>query len=164
MGREEKSLPQVGKTAPNFQLIDLSGKQVELKEVYPQNQITLVNFWGSWCPPCKMEIPEFVQFYSEYRRKGLEILAVNTWDNNSLETIKKFAETAGMNFPVLLDTKNQVVQMYGVRAVPTTVFIDQTGQIKEIFVGMINYNQLKARMEKYLPQVVMADKCGKEGN
>jgi peroxiredoxin len=151
MGREEKSLPQVGKAAPDFQLTDLSGKQVELKQVYPQNRITLVNFWGSWCPPCKMEIPEFIQFYSEYRKKGLEILAVNTWDNNSLETIKEFAETVGMNFPVLLDTKNEVVKLYGVRAVPTTFFLDHTGRIKEIFTGMINYNQLKARMEKYLP-------------
>lgn len=149
-GQEGIEEPKVGKVAPGFRLADLSGKMVELKAVYQKNPVTLVNFWATWCPPCRREIPEFNRIYQEYQAKGLEILAVNTWDDSSLEQIKEFVEQAEMKFPVLLDAEGKVVNRYGVRGVPTTVVIDQTGRIREIVVGMMNYHLLKSRLDQLL--------------
>ena len=151
LGKEEKEEPKVGGLAPNFQLKNLSGNLIELKAVYKINRVTLVNFWTTWCPPCQKEIPEFARFYSEYKEKGVEILAVNTWDDSSPEQIGEFAKKAGMEFPILSDSNDKVVKSYRIRGVPTTVFIDQTGRIREIFVGIMTYDQLKVRIDKYLP-------------
>ena len=146
----ETEAARVGAIAPNFTLTDLSGTALELKEIYRKNQLTLVNFWATWCPPCKREIPELVSFYRDYREQGLEILAVNAWDDSSLEQLRTFAEAAEMEFPILRDTKEEAVQKYGVRGVPTTIFIDGSGRIKEIYVGSLTYNQLRTRLERYL--------------
>lgn len=151
-GKEEREeeAAKVGGLAPNFQLVDLNGAKVELREIYRKNQLTLVNFWATWCPPCKREIPEFVRIYREYREQGLEILAVNVWDDSSLEQLKAFVAAAEMEFPILLDGKGEVATQYLVRAVPTTVFIDQSGRIREIIVGALTYSQLQNRCGKYL--------------
>ncbi len=149
-GQDEPEEPRVGKISPNFRLPDLSGRMVELKAVYPKNRVTLVNFWATWCGPCRVEIPEFNRIYQEYRGKGLEILAVNTWDESKPESIKTFVEQAKMEFPILLDTEWKVATQYGVRGIPTTVIIGPTGHIQEIIVGMTTYQRLKERLEKLL--------------
>ena len=149
-GQEENEEPRVGRLAPSFQLPDLSARKIELKAVYQKNKVTLVNFWATWCPPCRVEIPEFNRIYQEYRGKGLEILAVNTWDDSNPEKIKEFVDRAGMEFPILLDTEGNVATRYGVRGIPTTVIIGPTGHIREIVVGMMNYQQLKERLEQFL--------------
>lgn len=148
---QEEELPRVGAKAPNFQLTDLARQVVELKEIYQKNQLTMVNFWATWCPPCRREIPEFVRFYRDYREQGLEILAVNTWEDSSLEQLRAFVAAAEMEFPVLQDVKDQTADKYWVRAVPTTVFIDQNGRILEIYMGALTYGQLQTRLERYLP-------------
>lgn len=148
---QEAEAARVGAKAPNFQLEDLSGGAVELKDIYRKNQLTMVNFWATWCPPCRREIPEFVRIYREYREQGLEILAVNVWEDSSLEQLRAFVAAAEMEFPILRDLKEETAAQYRVRAVPTTVFIDQKGRIQEIFVGALTYAQLEARLERYLP-------------
>ncbi|HHT05801.1 MAG TPA: TlpA family protein disulfide reductase [Hydrogenispora sp.] len=148
---QEGEAARVGAQAPNFQLEDLSGEVVELKDVYRKNQLTMVNFWATWCPPCRREIPEFVRIYREYREQGLEILGVNVWEDSSLKQLQAFVAAAEMEFPILRDVKAETATIYQVRAVPTTVFIDQKGRILEIFVGALTYNQLQTRLDRYLP-------------
>ena len=152
-GKQEQleEAARVGAQAPNFQLEDLSGAAVELKDIYRKKQLTMVNFWATWCPPCKREIPEFVRIYQEYREQGLEILAVNVWEDISPEELRAFAAAAEMEFPILRDVKEETATKYRVRGVPTTVFIDQNGRIQEIFVGALTYGQLQTRLDRYLP-------------
>ncbi|NLM38346.1 MAG: TlpA family protein disulfide reductase [Firmicutes bacterium] len=149
-GKEKNEVARVGAPAPNFRLEDLSGAVVELKDIYRKNQLTLVNFWATWCPPCRREIPEFVRLYREYRERGLEILAVNAWENITLEELQAFVAAAEMEFPILRDVKEEAATKYQVRAVPTTVFIDPNGRILEIFVGALTYEQLQTKLERYL--------------
>lgn len=148
-GEEQEEAANLGAVAPNFILEDLSGARVELKEVYRNNQLTLVNFWATWCPPCKREIPDLVAFYRKYQGKGVEILAVNVWDDSSRKQLQAFVASAQMGFAVLLDGEGETVKKYNIRAVPTTIFIDQKGRIKEIYTGALTSNQLEARLQKY---------------
>lgn len=150
-GKKEGEVARVGALAPNFQLENLSGEMVELKDIYRKNQLTMVNFWATWCPPCRIEIPEFVRIYREYRARGLEILAVNVWENSTLEQLQDFVAAAGMEFPILRDVKEDAAAKYQVRGIPTTVFINRDGRIHEIFVGALSYGQLQTRLERYLP-------------
>ncbi|HBR27832.1 MAG TPA: hypothetical protein DD734_06080 [Firmicutes bacterium] len=149
---QEEEAVSVGAVAPNFILEDLSGERVELKEVYRKHQLTLVNFWATWCPPCKREIPDLVAFYRKYQGEGVEILAVNAWEDSSLEQLQTFVASAEMEFPVLLDGEGETVKKYNIRAIPTTLFIDQSGRIKEIFMGALTSNQLETRLQKYLAE------------
>ncbi|NLY91090.1 MAG: redoxin domain-containing protein [Firmicutes bacterium] len=147
--QQEEEAARVGAIAPNFRLENLTGEKVELKKIYRQNQLTLVNFWATWCPPCRVEIPELTRFYQEYQAKGVEILAVNIWDNTSRGQLQTFADAAEMKFPVLVDVEDKTANQYQIRAVPTTIFIDQTGRIREVYMGALSYSQLQTRFERY---------------
>jgi thiol-disulfide isomerase/thioredoxin len=149
-GEEKVEAAKLGAVAPNFILEDLAGARVELKEVYRKNQLTMVNFWATWCPPCKQEIPDLVAFYRKHQGKGVELLAINVWDNSSRKQLQAFVASAQMEFPVLLDGEGETVNKYNIRAVPTTIFIDQSGQIKEIITGALTSHQLETRLQKYL--------------
>lgn len=147
---DKQEVAKVGAIAPNFQLENLDGAKVELKEVYRQNQLTLINFWATWCPPCRVEIPELTRFYRDYRAKGVEILAVNIWDNSSREALRTFAAAAEMIFPVLVDQEEKIANAYRIMAVPTTFFLDRQGRIKEIYTGAMTYRQIQTLVERYL--------------
>ncbi|HEY8392657.1 MAG TPA: TlpA disulfide reductase family protein [Capillibacterium sp.] len=145
-----QEVAKVGAIAPNFQLENLAGEQVELKKIYRQNQLTLVNFRATWCPSCRAEIPALSRFYREYRTKGVEIMAVNIWDASNREQLRAYAASTGINFPVLMDRKDHAARKYRIIAVPTTVFIDRQGRIREIYLGALTYQQLQTRFERYL--------------
>ncbi|HHT49770.1 MAG TPA: TlpA family protein disulfide reductase [Firmicutes bacterium] len=141
---------KVGAVAPGFRLEGIAGERIDLKKISRQNQLTLVNFWATWCPPCRAEIPELNRVYRVYRAKGLEILAVNIWDDSTREQLRAFTNATGIEFPVLLDVDDSTATKYQIRAVPTTVFIDQKGRIREVYVGALTYGQIQTRFERYL--------------
>lgn len=132
--------PIQGAFAPDFSLLDLTGERVEIKAVYEQNALTILNFWATWCGPCQREIPEFNRFYQEYKGRGFEIVAVNIGENPV--QVRGFAREQGMEFPVLLDTKTEVAADYYVNAIPTTFLLDQKGQILLVHRGILDYNRL----------------------
>lgn len=143
-----KTAPVVGGIAPGFTLNDLNGKSVELNQVLKSKKVTLINFWATWCPPCRAEIPEFVKFYRKYSAKGVEILAVNLQENTA--DVKNFVKNNGMNFPVLTDGNGRVGQMYQVMAIPTTFFVDSNGKIFYKIEGSTSMATLEAKVRSVL--------------
>ena len=138
----------VGKIAPGFTLLNLNGTNISLEESLQNNKVTVVNFWATWCPPCRGEIPEFVRFYQEYRKKSVEILAINEGENQ--KTVKDFAQRNKMKFPVLLDVSGRVGGEYQVQFIPITFILDRKGRIREVIPGSTSYGRLKKAVDAVL--------------
>lgn len=142
--------PVIGHPAPGFTLADLSGKNVQLKEITSQNKVTLVNFWATWCPPCRGEIPELVKLYQKYRSQKMALLAINLQEDPG--QVKVFAENKGMQFPILIDNKGQVANQYQVTGIPTTFIVDRQGRIRDFIVGGTTYEVLEAKIKPFLKE------------
>lgn len=121
---------QIGDKAPDFQLKTLTGETVKLSSL--KGKKVMLNFWATWCPPCKAEMPVMEQFYKQANKKDLVILAVNIDTQND---VKGFAKKDGITFPILLDTDNTVNTTYGIMSIPTTYFIDRNGVIQNKYTG-----------------------------
>ena len=126
-------VPAPGRPAPDFHLPDLDGQTVSLGEL--QGRPVMVNFWATWCGPCRMEMPYIEEVFNdpEWKEAGLVILAVNLGE--SAEVAGQFMDDNGLTFPVLLDTKTEVAKLYNVSAIPTTYFVDKNGIIKDVKIG-----------------------------
>ena len=131
-----------------FTLDSLTSKNVELYQVITKNKVTLINFWGMWCPYCVQEIPELVKFYKQYHQTQVEILAVNVGDNP--KEVPLFVKNNQMAFPVLIDKNNAVSTLYQVSGFPTTFIINRQGKIKDMIVGGTNQATLIAKVETVL--------------
>ncbi len=135
--------PRVGAEAPDFTLRDVDGKAVTLSSL--KGKPVMINFWATWCPPCRAEIPIISQMYKETEGGGsYQILGVATQSDTS--TIKAFADEFGMGFPLLPDLDSGVVSTYHVLPIPTTFFIDKDGIIRYIQTGPVT----RALMDKWL--------------
>src|SRR6516162_11242855 len=120
------SLDVAGKPAPDFTLDSLDGKAIQLSGY--KGQAVLLNFWATWCGPCKIEMPWFIELQKEYGPQGLQIVGV-AMDDASKDEIDKFVKEMGVNYPILIG-KEAVGQAYGgVDVLPTTFFIDRNGDI-----------------------------------
>ncbi|HEX3046971.1 MAG TPA: TlpA disulfide reductase family protein [Bacillota bacterium] len=142
--------PGVGLIAPDFTLQDLNGKKYSLKEVVAQNKVTLVNFWATWCPPCRAEIPELIKFYQKYSTKKVALLAINLQENPS--EVKNFVVQNKMNFPILADTKGSVAEQYQVYAIPSTIFLDSKGKVRQKIEGSTNLETIEGIVQKLLKE------------
>lgn len=138
---------QVGNQPPGFRLPNLEGRAVALSDF--RGKPVLINFWASWCPPCRFEMPFIQEIYEEWSDKGLIILTINIGE--SLSTVKEFMANHGYSFPVLLDTSQKVAQDYDVRGIPTTFFIDKNGALKDIKIGAFSS---KAEIEERLRKII----------
>jgi len=134
-----------GKKAPDFSLRSIDGKNVKLSDY--KGKILILNFFATWCPPCKKEIPDFVKFYKEYKNKGIEIVgvAVGSKEKNVKELIKKF----NIKYPVAMSDGKIEKLFGGIRFVPTTFIIDGKGNIIKKRVGMMGEGELKKIVEEY---------------
>ncbi len=117
-------------------LSDLRGKPV------------LINFWATWCGPCRFEMPEIVKAYERHKGEGLVVLGVNVEEGP--QEVKDFAKAFQITFPITLDTRGQVIDAYGVRAMPTSIFIDREGIIRARWQGALTDNQLEERLRLIL--------------
>lgn len=138
----KKPAPHINRAAPDFTLKDLDGAMVNLKSVIGKNKVTILNFWATWCPPCRAEIPDFIEFVKGHQGEKVALVAVNLQE--SQKKVEAFAETVGMNFPILLDGKGSVAQDYQIYAIPTTFFIDGSGVIREKVEGSISLARLES--------------------
>lgn len=129
---KEKESPQEGFLAPQFALSDLSGKSVSLADF--RGKVILLNFWATWCSPCKREIPSLERLYQKRHDKGFEIVAVNA-ERSPASTIASFAGKYQMSFPILLNPQGEVASKYWVRAIPTSFLLDKKGVIRWKIVG-----------------------------
>ena len=125
--------PQVSFLAPDFNLQNIDGDTILLSDL--RGQAVLLNFWGSWCPPCKEEMPAMQKVYQDYQDQGFSILAVNAAFQEQPGAVTEFLFENAFDFTVLLDTEGVVSQQYQVHAFPTSYFIDSDGIIQEIVIG-----------------------------
>ncbi len=139
-----KTGPAVGNVAPEFTLPDLNGKNVSLQKVIAANKVTLVNFWATWCPPCRAEIPELETFYQAYAKQQVALLGVNLQQQPA--EVRNFVSRNKMSFPVLTDTSGAVGNTYQIYAIPTTFIIDQAGKIRAKIEGSTDLNTLKNKV------------------
>jgi len=123
-----------GKPAPEFALESLDGKTIKLSDL--RGKAVVVNFWATWCQPCRVEMPWFVELQKEYGPDGLVILGINADEDASKEDLDKFAKGMGVNYPVLLG-KEEVEQAYGgIQFLPVTVYVDRDGNVVDKVFGL----------------------------
>ena len=138
----------VGMAAPDFELQNLDGQSVSLNDL--KGKPVLINFWATWCPPCRSEMPYIQQVYDEMHEKGLVVLAINIGESSS--KVKSFLQDNDLSLPVLLDTRGVVAQRYNIKGIPTTFFIDKDGTIREKIIGAFTSKaQIEERLSKIMP-------------
>jgi len=130
----ENTIPKVGSKAPDFTLPGMNGEQYRLSDY--KGKIVVLNFWGTYCPPCVEEMPIIQNYYENYAAdQNVEILAIN--ENDPIVSVKAFFRQHKLTFPSLLD-KDVVRREYGVMNYPTTIFINENGKIEVIFEGAMD--------------------------
>ena len=118
--------------APNFSLQSRDGQQVSLASL--KGKVVMVNFWATWCVPCRQEMPHLEALYEKYNSLGFELLAVNVEKNNA-EGARKWLEETPVTFPVLFDPNNEVTKLYKVQTMPSTVLVARDGTMRFIHHG-----------------------------
>lgn len=138
---------QIGEVAPDFGLTTLEGEGVKLSDY--KGQPVILNFWATWCAPCRVEMPELEDTYQAHKDDGLVILALNR--EEAPEVVKEyFVDEMGLSFTALLDETGAVAESYGVFNMPTTYFVSPEGEVKVIHRGPMN----RELIEDYLAQTV----------
>ena len=139
----------VGKPAPDFTLPTLDGTQVSLSQL--RGKPVLINFWASWCLPCRDEMPELVRSYEAHKVEAFVILGLNLTYSDSLPDVQAFVSEFNMTFPVLLDEDGAVAERsYRIPGVPTSIFINRDGTIERIQVGKMTGQQIDRYVEEIL--------------
>jgi len=151
--------PREGFSAPNFTLDLLGGgearpeqsRRVTLSDL--RGKAVMVNFWASWCPPCRAEMPAIEKAYRSYKDLGFEVLAVNTTHQDREVDAAAFVDEFGLTFPILLDRSGAVSAAYILRALPTTFFIDREGIIREVVIGgPMSEALIRSKVERLLQE------------
>lgn len=125
--------PREGFQAPGIQLEDLKGTPISLSDF--RGRVVVVNFWASWCLPCRAEMPGLQSAFTAEQGRGLVVLGVNTTYQDVESDARQFASDRGVTFPVLLDTDGLADRNYQVRALPSTFFVDRQGVIRKVIIG-----------------------------
>ena len=151
--RETSSLPVaaagplVGDPAPDFELVEAgTGNKLRLSDF--RGQPVLVNFWATWCAPCRTEMPALEKAATTYRNAGLQVLAVNFGE--SQPAVLAFAAELGLQLPLLLDSDGAVQATYRVPGYPSSYFIDRQGRVAAVHLGILTEDQLVARLATIL--------------
>ena len=131
-------------SAPEFTGTLLSGDAFDSTQL--TGQVAVLNFWGSWCAPCRVETPQFQQVYDEVRGEGVQFLGLNVKETNQ-QFAEKFVETKGITFPSLYDPRGQVAlafRDYPANAVPSTIVLDRQGRVAAVYTGEVRQDDLRA--------------------
>jgi peroxiredoxin len=141
-----QELPLMGAIAPDFALINFKGDSVSLSQF--RGRPVVINFWATWCMPCRKEMPAFQRAFEAYQEDGLIILAVNFEEESNL--VRPFVEEFGLTYEILYDTNAKVSQTYQVTGLPRTIFVDRQGVIQHIRIGEVEETLLAEVLEKIL--------------
>lgn len=145
--KEKYDVLRVGDYAPDFTLVDLNGEKHQLSAY--KGQGVFLNFWGTWCTPCKKEMPAMGRQYQVYKDQGVQVLAVNIAESNL--KVQTFADQYGMIFPTLIDKTKDVMEAYNIRPLPTTILINPEGKIVKIITGEMSEKDIQGYMEQIKP-------------
>jgi len=149
--------PLIGKPAPQFSLEDLSGKKVSLADY--KGKAVLINFWATWCGPCKVETPWLIDLRNQYATKGFEVLGVSTDDidrndakmfGQEKKEISDFVQRMHMPYPVLIEGDSVSKPYGGLDAMPTSFFVDRSGKIVAATMGITSKDDIEANIQKAL--------------
>jgi len=143
------SVPFPGFEAPDFLVSDHNEASVSLSDY--KGQTVLLNFWASWCSPCREEMPAMERIYREYKDQGFEILALNSTHQDSRQKAIVFADELGLSFPILFDEDGSASKQYQIQALPSSFFIDADGVIQDVvFGGPMSEALLRIRVQNLL--------------
>jgi thiol-disulfide isomerase/thioredoxin len=155
------SSPLLGKQAPEFSLADLSGKKVSLSSY--KGKTVMINFWATWCGPCKIETPWLVELRNEYASKGFEILGISAEADDLADddkaglakqkaAVAAFAKQEHMEYPVLINGDSISTAYGGLDAMPTSFFVDRTGKVVAVQLGITSKADMAAKIDKALAE------------
>jgi peroxiredoxin len=133
-----------GQTAPDFALRSASGDNLRLSEY--RGNVVMINFWATWCGPCRQEMPLLDELYNRYERVGFNLLGVNIDDDSN--RAMQMIEELGVGFPVLFDDRKEVSKLYDVEAMPVTVIVDRQGTVR-----YVHHGYKPGYEDKYLDQI-----------
>ncbi|RKY41457.1 MAG: hypothetical protein DRP85_06270 [Candidatus Makaraimicrobium thalassicum] len=133
--------------APDFTLKDLDGNFFRLSGT--KGKVVILDFWATWCPPCRMELPHFQSLYEEYKGKGLVIVGV-ALDRGGTAVVRSFTEAGGITYPIVIGDQRIASTYGGIRGIPTTFVIDRQGRIVEKFVGYRGREVFESLIRKLL--------------
>ena len=135
-----------GETAPEFSLRDINGQEVSLSDY--KGKVVLVNFWATWCGPCKLEMPHLDKMDRELEEKGFEVISISTDDARASSKVKPLVKRGGYGFTVLLDKDTTVVSQYNpAKTLPYNVLIDRAGNIHKVYQGYNPGDEVELRKE-----------------
>lgn len=137
---------EVGLPAPAFNLESLDGEPIALSDHL--GDVVVVNFWATWCPPCRAEMPGIEQVYKAHKNDGVVVLAINGQEERAL--VKSFIDEKGFTFPILLDESAQALRAYDARSFPMTIVVDREGIVRYKQIGPITPTQLETLIEPLL--------------
>ena len=137
--------PIAGHPAPDFELATLDGETVRLSDF--AGKPILVNFWATWCGPCRAEFPDFQKAWVE-NADNLVIIAVNHTTADQAEQVDDFVAEMGATFSVVLDEDGQAAGTYRIRSLPTSIFVDREGIVNEVFIGPVNKVYIEAKLDE----------------
>lgn len=130
-----------------FKSVSLEGKSIDLSE-YVGKKLIMVNFWASWCPPCRYETPDLINLQEEFKDK---LLIVGVALDNTVEPVKVFAQRYKFNYPIVHDSSGEISYLYGgITSIPTTFIINYEGKIVERIIGARSFEVFKGYVEKYI--------------
>ena len=134
--------PRVGHVAPDFLLSTLDGRETRLSDY--RGHVVFLNFWATWCGPCRIEMPAMEHLYREFRPKGFAILAVST-DVEGATVTRPYRDALGLSFTIAHDPRMEVGHLYGVRSLPVTFLVDRDGVITHKIFGSLDWGDPEAR-------------------
>ena len=133
--------------APDFTLKDADGKTVKLSDY--RGKVVLLNFWATWCGPCKIEIPWFIDFQQRYKDRGFTVIGVSV-DDEGWEIVKPYLATRPVNYPVVVSDETVNTMYGGIDALPTTFVLDKDGKIANTHVGLVGKKEYESDIEQLL--------------
>jgi len=132
--------------APGWELPDLAGHTLHSTDF--QGKVVVLDFWATWCPPCREEIPGFIELQIKYQEQGLAVVGVSV-DQAGADTVKTFAKKMGINYPVVLaDAK--IPNLYDINVLPTTFILDRTGRVVKQYLGMTPESEIESKIKPLL--------------
>jgi len=150
-GVNQKVEIKAGTPAPDFRLVSLSGDEYSPNELH--GKWIVLNFWASWCPPCKAELPELLEFYDEINKsdgiaRSVLLLGINLIrSEKNPESLPGFIKEQKIDFPILSDTTGEISELYQIESIPTTIIIDQEGIIRSVRVGAVTRQWLESQVK-----------------
>jgi thiol-disulfide isomerase/thioredoxin len=133
--------------APQLELRDLDGRVVRLSDY--RGKVVLINFWATWCPPCRAEMPELVRLQREYRKQGLQIIGL-TYPPEKKDRVRRFARSIKVNYPIVLGTRQIKARFSSDETLPLTIVIDRDGKITDIISGILLREEFDEKIKPLL--------------